>query len=118
MESPLSHYEHEQYMQIVDAKMAKLEAEDKRLNERMKAMEETTRQINALALSVQKMADSIQAMTKEMERQNEEMEVHSNRITNLEGRDGEKWRKVVEHAVTVIVGLILGYIFAQLGIAG
>lgn len=111
MESPLSHYEHEQYMQTVDAKMEKLEAEDKRLNERMKVMEETTRQINALAVSVQKMADSIQTMTKEME-------THSNRITNLEGRDGEKWRKAAEYVVTAVIGLILGYIFAQLGIAG
>ena len=32
-----------------------------------------------------------------------------------EERDGEMWRKVTGHIVTVIIGIVIGYIFKQIG---
>ena len=50
----------------------------------------------------------MQSMLKEQEKQGERLEA-------LEGRDGEKWRKVMGYIATAIVGVVLGYLFKQIG---
>ena len=52
---------------------------------------------------------SMQSMLKEQEKQGERLEA-------LEGRDGEKWRKVMGYIATAIVGVVLGYLFKQIGL--
>lgn len=37
------------------------------------------------------------------------------RLEALEGRDGEKWRKVMGYIATAIVGIVLGYLFKRIG---
>lgn len=66
------------------------------------------RQIGALTTSVEKLALSMESMAKEQERQGERMEV-------LEGRDGEMWRKVVGYIATAVIGIVLGFVFTQIG---
>ena len=51
---------------------------------------------------------SMQSMLKEQEKQGKRLEV-------LEGRDGEKWRKVMGYIATAIVGVVLGYLFKKIG---
>ena len=51
---------------------------------------------------------SIRTMTEEQHEQSE-------RLTQLEDRDGEMWRKVVSHTVTVIIGILIGFVFKQIG---
>jgi len=71
-------------------------------------LEDSVRQIGALATSVEKLAVSMQSMLKEQEKQGKRLEA-------LEGRDGEKWRKVMGYIATAIVGVVLGYLFKQIG---
>ncbi len=47
-------------------------------------------------------------MAKEQSRQGKRLEV-------LESRDGEMWRKVVGYAVTAILGIVIGFVFTQIG---
>ena len=54
---------------------------------------------------------SIEGMVKEQERQGKRLEA-------LESRDGEMWRKVTGHLITVVIGIVVGYIFTQVGIGG
>lgn len=82
--------------------------ENHRQNRRIEELEESVRQIGALTTSVEKMASSMENMLKELERQGKRLEV-------LEGRDGEMWRKVTGHIITVIIGIVVGYIFTQIG---
>jgi len=37
------------------------------------------------------------------------------RLETLEGRDGEMWRKVVGYIATAIIGIVVGFLFTQLG---
>ncbi len=37
------------------------------------------------------------------------------RIEVLENRDGKMWRKVTDYIVTAIIGIVLGFIFNQIG---
>lgn len=101
MENPITRAEHEEFRR-------RLEEENKRQDARIGILEDSVRQIGALATSVEKLAVSMQSMLKEQEKQGKRLEA-------LEGRDGEKWRKVMGYIATVIVGVVLGYLFKQIG---
>ena len=45
----------------------------------------------------------------------QEQEKQGQRLAELEGRDGEMWRKVIGYAATAIIGILIGYIFTQIG---
>ena len=68
------------------------------------------REIGALTTSVEKLAQSVESMVKEQEKQ-------GRRLDELEGRDGEMWRKVVGYIITAAVGILVGFLFRQIGIA-
>ena len=37
------------------------------------------------------------------------------RTSVLENRDGEMWRKVVGYVATAVIGIVVGFIFTQIG---
>lgn len=86
----------------------RMEDEHKRINHRLAALEETIRQISVLAASVEKLALSEENIAKTQNRQGE-------RLEKLEGRDGELWRQVKKYLVTAILGIVVGYLFSQIG---
>lgn len=87
----------------------RMEDEHKRQNKRLTDLETTVKNIGSLTASVASLAKSVEQMAKAQEQQNDRLEV-------LEGRDGEMWRKVVGYAATFIVGAVLSFIFAKIGI--
>lgn len=86
----------------------RMEEENRRQNERIKLLEGNVRQIGSLTTSVEKLASNMESMVKEQEKQ-------GTRLEALESRDGEMWRKVVAYIVTAVVGIVLGYLFTQIG---
>lgn len=101
MDNPISREEHEEFCK-------RMEEEHHRQNRRIELLENTTRQIGEIATSVEKMAVSLQSMVKEQEQQGKRLEA-------LESRDGEMWRKVVGYLATAVAGIVIGYIFKQIG---
>lgn len=83
--------------------------ENRRQNHRIEELEKSVRQLGALTTSVEKLASSMESMVKEQEKQGKRLEV-------LEGRDGEKWRNVVSHIITAVVGAVVCYFITQFGI--
>lgn len=86
----------------------RIEQENHRQNGRIKELEESTKQINALTVSIEKLAQSVESMVKEQEAQGK-------RLVSLESRDGEMWRKVVGYVATAVIGIVVGFIFTQVG---
>lgn len=103
MDTPISRAEHEEFRK-------RMEEEDHRQNRRIELLEESVRQMGALTTSVEKLATNMSSMVKEQEKQGKKLE-------ELESRDGEMWRKVAGHVVTAIISIILGFVFANLGIS-
>jgi len=101
MDTPITRAEHEEFKK-------RLEEENKRQDRRIELLEENTKQIGALTVSVEKLAQSIESMVKEQEQQGKRLEV-------LEGRDGEMWRKVAGYIVTAVIGIVIGFLFKQIG---
>ena len=101
MENPITRAEHEEFRR-------RLEEENKRQDRRLELLEHTVQQISDLTTSVEKLAVSMEGMLREQEKQGKRLEA-------LEGRDGEKWRKVMGYIATAIVGIVLGYLFKRIG---
>ena len=101
MEGFITRAEHDEFCR-------RLDEENKRQNRRLEIVEDTMRQIGALTTAVEKLAVNMESMLKEQEEQGA-------RLKTLEGRDGEMWRKVLGYAITAVVGIVLGFVFTQIG---
>lgn len=101
MDSPIARAEHEEFCKRIDA-------ENNRQNQRIKLLEEQTRQVTEIALSVRELAQSIKQMAETQKEQGEKLE-------KLENRDGEMWRKMMSHIITVIIGIVIGFVSQQIG---
>lgn len=101
MDNAITRAEHEEFRK-------RIEEEDRRQNRRLEALEKSVETQTALAVSVERLATNMESMLKEQEKQGKQIET-------LENRDGEMWRKVVGYIATAVVGIILGFIFTQVG---
>lgn len=102
MDTPITRAEHEEFCR-------RIEDWERRQDKRLELLEENVREIGALTTSVEKLAQSVESMVKEQEKQ-------GRRLDELEGRDGEMWRKVVGYIITAAVGILVGFLFRQIGI--
>ena len=95
MDDPyISRAEHEEFSR-------RMAEENKRQDKRIEMLEENVREMRALTNSVERLATSVEDMVKEQE--------------VLEGRDGEMWRKVVGYIITAVIGIVIGFVFHQIG---
>lgn len=104
----ISREEHNEFRRSMDAENKRLEDENNRQNHRLEVLEETVKQVASISTSVEKLALNMENMLKEQVSQGK-------RLGMLENRDGDMWRKAVGYAVTAIIGIVLGYIFKQIG---
>ena len=109
MDTPLSRGEHKEFSDKINSEIKRLEAEDKRQNNRIDDMEKDIKHTMSLASSVERLAANMESMLKEQEKQGK-------RLETLEKRDGEKWRKVMETIITVVVSGVVGFILAHIGL--
>lgn len=116
MEDYITRTEHEAFSKLMNLENQRLKDEDLRQNRRIGALETAIQQINALTVSVERLAASVETMAKEQLKINKSIEKQGERIGSLENRDGETWRKVTSHLITVVIGIVVGYIFKQIGI--
>lgn len=107
-EEYVSRHEHEEFRRSMESENKRLEEENNRQNHRLDSLEKTIEQVANINTSVEKLALNMQNMLNEQVSQGK-------RLETLESRDGEMWRKVVGYVATAIAGIIVGYIFKQIG---
>ena len=101
MDTPIARAEHIEFVKRMDE-------EPNRIHHRLNDLEKGLEQNNKLLVSVEKLATNMENMQREQQEQGK-------RLEELEGRDGAMWRKVVGYAVTAVVGIVLGFVFTQIG---
>ena len=101
VEDAITRAEHEEFRR-------RMEEENGRQNRRLELLEKSQQRLEMLNISIEKLAVNMESMLKEQLQQGERLEAP-------ESRDGEMWRKVVGHAVTAAVSIVIGYIFCRLG---
>ena len=101
MDTAISRAEHEEFVRRMD------EANE-RQSKRISILEEEVRQISDLTISINRMSISIENMTVQLVEQGK-------RLQALENRDGEMWRKVTGYMITAVIGIVIGFLFTQVG---
>lgn len=86
----------------------RMEDEHARQNRRISELEKAVEQNGKLLISVERLALSMETMQREQKEQGE-------RLEKLESQDGEMWRTTIGYIVTAIIGIVIGFIFKQLG---
>ena len=108
MDTAISRAEHEEFRRLMESENARLEEENDHQNHRLAVLEKSVQQISNLAASTEKLATNMENMLKVQEQQGK-------RLETLEGRDGEMWRKVTGYIITAVIGIMIGFIFTQIG---
>ncbi len=101
MNNPITRAEHEEFKK-------RLESWNNRQDKRIELLENSVKNLEKLSISIEKLATNMENMLKEQIDQGKRIEV-------LENRDGEMWRKFTVYIVTAIIGIVLGFIFNQIG---
>lgn len=76
---------------------------------RIELLEEDVKETQRLVGSVERLATNMETMAQEQAKQGKRLEA-------LEGRDGEMWRKVVGYIITAVAGVLVGFVFKQIGL--
>ncbi len=101
MDNPITRAEHNEFAK-------RMEDEHSRQNKRIAELENKYEESNKILASIERLATNMEVMQKEQAEQGE-------RLTKLEAKDGDMWRTVVKYVVTAIFGIIIGYVFKQIG---
>lgn len=102
MDASITRAEHEEFK-------LRIAEENKRQDRRIELMEESMKRMESLSISIEKLAANMENMLKEQIQQGERLEA-------LESRDGEMWQKMIGYVMTTVVGIVVGYIFKQVGL--
>lgn len=78
------------------------------MNARIKDLETEVKEIADLTISINKLALSVDSMAREQKKQREQLE-------SLKARDGERWRTVTTYIITAVIGILIGFVFKQIG---
>ncbi len=108
MENAISRAEHEEFRRSMELANENLASENKRQNRRLDILEENAKQNTAMVANIERLAVNMENMLKVQEQQGERLEA-------LESRDGEKWRSAAGYVITVVLGIVIGFVFKQIG---
>ena len=113
MDTPIERAEHNEFERRMEVELKRLADEDARQNKRLDVIEDNLnriviQQLTNLTTTIEKLNLSVSNILKE------QSEI-SKRVEKLESRDGEMWRKIVSHIATTILGIVIAYLFLQLG---
>lgn len=108
MENAISRAEHEEFRRSMELANENLASENKRQNRRLDILEENAKQNTAMVANIERLAVNMENMLKVQEQQGERLEA-------LESRDGEKWRSAAGYVITVVLGIVIGFVFKLIG---
>lgn len=91
-------------------KIEKMELEISNLRERVEELSKVVNEVHKLSLSVERLAGSIEHTISKQD-------IHEKRLNAIEKEDGDMWQTVVKYAITAAIGIVIGFIFKQIGIS-
>lgn len=94
--------------------MENMVKEQEHQGKRLETLEEQSSQMEIMH-NIDLLTSSIEKLTLNVANVIKEQESHKKRLGAIEKKDGEMWRKVTGYIVTAIIGIVLGFIFKQIG---
>ena len=90
--------------------LVECEQRSKSNTKRIDRLEENYDALNKLTTSVEVMATKMDNMSQSLEKVNE-------RLSEQEAKPGKRWEAVVEKVIFLVVGAVIAFLFAKLGIS-
>lgn len=109
MDNQVTYRDLEAFRDLMESENRRLKEEDDRQNHRIEILEKSIQKMTDLAASTEKLAINMENMLKVQEQQSE-------RLEQIESRDGNKWRKAMEDIGRIILGAAIAIIFAKIGL--
>lgn len=102
---------HSEYLlKTVHEEYAKrMEEEHSRIHHRLSDMERIMDRVENLTESIATLSFSVKEMSEQIKLQN-------TRLSNIESRDGENWRKLIGYIITAVAGIIIGLVAKTIGL--
>lgn len=97
VEDYVSQKQHDEFSNTIEAKFAEIKAEDKRQNERLKRTEDWQEKFSEMQVTLKQQGDNIEKLT--------------NKVNELIEKPGKRWDSAVSYIITVILSLVVGYLF-------
>lgn len=94
-------------------KFAELEARGKSNTHRIDALEKIQDTISRLVSAVEVIATEQKHITADIAKVDKKVDQACTRIEEIEKKPGKRWETVVTTAITILVGLALGYFLKQ-----
>lgn len=101
MEDYVTHNEHREFA-------SRMDAANKDMSRRIGVVESAMGRIETIATATERLATTMEHMLAEQKDQGQ-------RLSVIEGRDGDLWRKTVGYAITAVIGVLIGYVATHLG---
>ena len=98
-----------------DEVIKRIEAEQKRTNQRLEILEKLDEKIYQVIGSIEKMSVNVENMLKAQEKQEKKIEFHDLRIDSLENKNSKKWEELTGHIWKLVVAGVVGYFLAAVG---
>ena len=92
-------------------RLTEVESRSKSNVKRLDKLEETTEAIHSMALSLERMTQQQETMSKSLNKLTGDVET-------MKAEPGKKWRFVVEKAIYFVVGSLIAYVMAKVGLPG
>lgn len=90
--------------------LVECEQRSKSNTKRIDRLEENYDVLNKLTTSVEVMANNMDTMSKSLDQVNA-------RLTEQESKPGKRWEAVVEKIIFLVIGAVVAYIFARIGLS-
>lgn len=86
----------------------RMDEANERQSKRLSILEEKIQEVNRTSTAIERLSTKMEHMLEEQRKQGE-------KLSAIENRDGEMWRKVVGYIISAVVGGVIGYVFVRLG---
>lgn len=88
----------------------RIDGELERIDAHLERLDRSVEKITDLAISIEKLAQSVQTMA-------DTQKTMDGKLTAIENRDGEMWRKVVGYIITSVISIIIGVVACKVGLS-
>lgn len=96
--------------EAIAVKLAEVDGRARSNTRRIDKLEQNTEALTKIATSVEVMAQKIQCMSEAVDRLDE-------KVTDLESKPGKRWDGIVEKCIWAVVGAVIIFLLAKLGIS-
>ena len=90
--------------------LVECEQRSKSNTKRIDRLEENYDALNKLTTSVEVMASKMDSMSKSLDKVN-------TRLSEQEAKPGKRWEAVVEKVIFLVIGAVIAFLFAKLGLS-